>query len=66
MPDKMTQAKAIREFFGTERPGVDAGSKVKSFMDEYKALSLEDRLELAQRIAKQNGLTQDQCDFALA
>ena len=56
----MTKVKAIREYFGL-RPGTTSAD----FMREYKDLSPEERLELAQGAARELGLTAAAVDFPL-
>lgn len=51
----------IKLYFGF-RPG----DKAKDFMEEIKALSTDERTELAIGSAINMGLTQDQIDFELA
>lgn len=51
----------IKDFFGF-RPG----DKATDFMEEIKALSAEERLELAQDAAKVMGISQDTVDFELS
>jgi hypothetical protein len=52
-----TKVQCIKDFFEMD---------AKSIMAEFKPLSQEDRLELAQGSAKNLGLTQEQVDFPLA
>ena len=50
----------IKEYFGFRK-----GDKASDFMTEIKALSSDERLDLAQGAARDLGLTQDQVDFEL-
>lgn len=54
------KAVLIAKFFGRKD-----GQTTQEALTEIKDLSDADRLELAQRIARQEGLTQDQVDFPL-
>ncbi len=51
-----TKTKVIKEFFAMTS---------KEIMTEYRALSSEDRLEIAQGAAQNLDLTQEACDFPL-
>lgn len=62
MPEiKKGRAALIAKFFGRKD-----GQTSTDLIAEIKDLSDSDRTELAQRIAKQQNLTQDQVDFQLA
>lgn len=55
-----TKIGMIKDYFGF-RPNTTS----KDFMEEIKALSPEERLDLAQGAAKVMGMTKDQVDFSL-
>ena len=59
---KHSPAALIRGFFGPRVPGASA----TDFMAEYKVLPDADRLWMAREIAKQRGLTQEDCSFSLS
>ena len=55
-----SKIKVIKDFFGMRD-----GDTAKDFMQEIKALSAEERLELAQGSALNLGLAADDVDFPL-
>ncbi len=56
-----SKIKCIKDFFGNPE-----GGTAKDFMQEIKALSTDERLELAQGAAKNLGLSAGDVDFDLA
>ena len=58
---KKTKLVVIREYFG-----VAPSNSLKEFSAELKALSAEEKLELARGAATNLGLTQEDVDFDLA
>jgi len=56
----VSKIKVIKDFFGM-REGDNAGD----FMKEIKALSTEERVELARGAAQNLGLKAEDCDFPM-
>lgn len=57
MDKKFSMATLIREYFKVQ------GEDLPSFTRQYKALTETDKLQLASAIARDKGLTQEQCAF---
>jgi hypothetical protein len=57
---KQSKVSVIKQYFG-----MHDGDTAKDFMVELKALSGDERLELAQGAAKELGLATEQVDFEL-
>lgn len=54
---KQSMAMLIREYFKLQ------GESLPDFTRQYKALTEEDKLQLASAIARSKGLTENECSF---